>query len=257
MATGSPFGSVEFGGRTVRIGQGNNAFVFPGVGLGALVAEAREVTDTMFAAAAAALAARGRRGPRGRLALPGHGPPARVTVKVAEAVRARSARPRRGPPPHRCRDPRARWPRSCGSRTTRSWFQSSLCAVSAALASLVALLLAIALSFGTRVNVGLAAIALAFVLGLLVPGTKPDAVAAAFPASLFLTLLGVTLLFASSEANGTLARLAERAVRLARGDRRIVPWLLFLVAFLWPRSDPGRCPASPSWRPWPRPSRCN
>jgi di/tricarboxylate transporter len=115
--------------------------------------------------------------------------------------------------------------------------------VSAALASLLALLLAIALSFGTRVNVGLAALALAFLLGLLVPGGKPDAVAAAFPASLFLTLLGVTLLFAMSEANGTLARLAERAVRLARGDRRIVPWLLFLVAFAVAAVGPGAVPS--------------
>jgi malic enzyme len=57
VATGSPFEPVAWGERTVRIGQSNNAFVFPGIGLGALVAEAPQVSDGMFRAAAGSLAA--------------------------------------------------------------------------------------------------------------------------------------------------------------------------------------------------------
>ncbi|MGI9329335.1 MAG: NAD-dependent malic enzyme [Gammaproteobacteria bacterium] len=56
IATGSPFPDVEWGAQRVRIGQGNNAFIFPGVGLGVMLAGVREVTDSLFYAAARALA---------------------------------------------------------------------------------------------------------------------------------------------------------------------------------------------------------
>jgi malic enzyme len=56
VATGSPFPPVRYGERSFVVGQANNAFVFPGIGLGALVAETPVVTDEMFEAAAERLA---------------------------------------------------------------------------------------------------------------------------------------------------------------------------------------------------------
>ncbi len=58
VATGSPFPAVTLDAERFEIGQANNVFIFPGVGLGAIVAEARGLPDTVFLAAARTLADR-------------------------------------------------------------------------------------------------------------------------------------------------------------------------------------------------------
>jgi malate dehydrogenase (oxaloacetate-decarboxylating)(NADP+) len=56
FASGSPFDAVKFRNQTHVPGQGNNVYIFPGVGLGAIVSQSRKITDEMFLAAAHSLA---------------------------------------------------------------------------------------------------------------------------------------------------------------------------------------------------------
>jgi Na+/H+ antiporter NhaD/arsenite permease-like protein len=111
--------------------------------------------------------------------------------------------------------------------------------VSPAVASLIGLLVAIALSLTSRINVGVVAVVFAWLIGTTLAGLKPDQVAAGFPSSLFLTLTGVSLLFALAETNGTLERLANRAALLAKGNARLVPIVFFVGAFLLSAIGPG------------------
>ena len=108
-----------------------------------------------------------------------------------------------------------------------------------AVTSLAALAIAIVLSCTSRINVGVLAVAFAWVIGVYHGGMKPEAVIAGFPVTLFVMLAGVTLLFAMAEWNGTLARVTHRVVRITGGDRRILPIVFFGLACVISAVGPG------------------
>jgi malate dehydrogenase (oxaloacetate-decarboxylating) len=90
VATGSPFGPVEYDGITYEIGQANNALVFPGIGLAVIASRASRVTDGMLSAAAHAVAGLTDTSARGACLLPPVEKLRETSVAVAVAV-ARTA----------------------------------------------------------------------------------------------------------------------------------------------------------------------
>jgi len=110
--------------------------------------------------------------------------------------------------------------------------------MSAAAVSVCALLLVIAISCTSRINVGLLAIPIAWLVGSYA-GRSADAVLAGFPSSLFITLTGVTILFTLAEINGTVGLLARRLLSLARGRHTLVPPMMFIIACAIATVGPG------------------
>jgi malate dehydrogenase (oxaloacetate-decarboxylating) len=86
VATGSPVAPVQLDGVTYTIGQANNALVFPGIGLGVIVAGATRVTKNMLDAAAKSVAARANPTGRGAALLPDIANLRAVSAAVAEDV---------------------------------------------------------------------------------------------------------------------------------------------------------------------------
>src|SRR3712207_408617 len=80
------------------------------------------------------------------------------------------------------------------------------------------------------INMGVLAFVGAFLVGTLVAGQTTSAIIAGFPGGLFLTLVGITFLFAIAQNNGTIDWLVRLAVRAVRGRIAAIPWIMFLIA---------------------------
>jgi len=80
------------------------------------------------------------------------------------------------------------------------------------------------------INMGVLAFSGAFLVGTLVAGMTAKAIMAGFPADLFLTLAGITYLFALAQNNGTIDWLVGLAVRAVGGRIAAIPWIMFFTA---------------------------
>jgi di/tricarboxylate transporter len=108
-----------------------------------------------------------------------------------------------------------------------------------ALISVSALTLAVLISCVSRLNVGVLSVALAWIVGVYIGGLPVNTVMAGFPSQLFLTLAGVTLLFAMAQSNGTLGQLTHHAVRLCRGNAGTIPIMFFVLGAALASMGPG------------------
>jgi di/tricarboxylate transporter len=77
------------------------------------------------------------------------------------------------------------------------------------------------------INMGTLGFVAAFLVGTLAVGMNTDDIIAGFPSELFLTLVGVTYLFAIAQNNGTVDLMVRGAVRLVRGRVAFIPWVMF------------------------------
>jgi di/tricarboxylate transporter len=102
--------------------------------------------------------------------------------------------------------------------------------VSVHVAGIIGLVAIFALGTFRTINLGVVALAMTFVVGVAAAHEGPVEIYRGFPVDLFVLLTGVTYLFAIAERNGTVAWIVEGSVRLARGRRMAIPWVIFAVA---------------------------
>ncbi|MET1081838.1 MAG: SLC13 family permease [Burkholderiales bacterium] len=98
------------------------------------------------------------------------------------------------------------------------------------LISIYALVLMFVIATVLPVNMGMLAFVGAFLVGTLLAGLTSKVIISFFPGDLFLTLVGITYLFAIAQNNGTIDWLVQLAVRAVRGRIAAIPWIMFFIA---------------------------
>jgi len=82
------------------------------------------------------------------------------------------------------------------------------------------------------INMGVLAFVGAFLVGTLIAGMETKTIMSGYPAELFLTLVGITFLFAQAQNNGTIDWLVRLAVRAVGGRIAAIPWVMFAITAL-------------------------
>lgn len=101
--------------------------------------------------------------------------------------------------------------------------------MSAEIATIIGLVIMFIVATALPINMGAVAFALAFIIGGVWVGMDGKAVLAGFPGDLFLTLVGITYLFAIAQKNGTIDLLVHWAVKAVRGHIGAIPWVMFVI----------------------------
>ena len=110
-----------------------------------------------------------------------------------------------------------------------------------AIASLIALALSIVLGFVRKLNVGIVAIALAYIIGIAY-GLSAKDITGGFSSSMAMTMIGVMYLFAIVSKNGTLELLAKKITGLARGNRYLLYVAIYVIGIILSGVGPGAIP---------------
>ena len=104
--------------------------------------------------------------------------------------------------------------------------------MSAQVATIAGLVLMFIAATALPVNMGAVALAAAFIVGTLFVDMSASAILAGFPGDLFVTLVGITYLFAIAEKNGTVDLLVHWGVKATGGRISVIPWVMFAISAL-------------------------